>query len=88
MKLFKQIIELAADPNALVLVLIDEVESLTAARTASLAGTDPSDSIRVVNGAYYLHRIGSTVERARFPVHMKWKPGTDSPANSPAISTH
>lgn len=54
MKLFKQILELAADQCALVVVLIDEVESLSAARTASLAGTDPSDSIRVVNGTCHL----------------------------------
>ncbi|RVX18362.1 Pachytene checkpoint protein 2-like [Vitis vinifera] len=33
----------------LVFVLIDEVESLAAARKAALSGSEPSDSIRVVN---------------------------------------
>jgi len=33
----------------LVFILLDEVESLAAARKASLSGSEPSDSIRVVN---------------------------------------
>ncbi|RYQ83922.1 hypothetical protein Ahy_B10g102808 [Arachis hypogaea] len=33
----------------LVFVLIDEVESLAAARKAAISGSEPSDSIRVVN---------------------------------------
>jgi len=33
----------------LVVVLIDEVESLTAARQSAVSGTEPSDAIRVVN---------------------------------------
>ena len=45
--MFSKIQELIEDPDALVLVLIDEVESLTAARRAS--GSEPSDAIRVVN---------------------------------------
>lgn len=48
-KMFSKIQELIEDPDALVCVLIDEVESLTAARKASMAGTEPSDAIRVVN---------------------------------------
>uniref|UniRef100_A0A3P9MAJ2 Pachytene checkpoint protein 2 homolog n=1 Tax=Oryzias latipes TaxID=8090 RepID=A0A3P9MAJ2_ORYLA len=48
-KMFQKIQELIDDKEALVFVLIDEVESLTAARTASQAGTEPSDAIRVVN---------------------------------------
>ncbi|KAJ0829666.1 putative ATPase, AAA-type, core, P-loop containing nucleoside triphosphate hydrolase [Helianthus annuus] len=32
-----------------VFVLIDEVESLAAARKAAISGSEPSDSIRVVN---------------------------------------
>jgi len=32
-----------------VVVLIDEVESLTAARAGAMAGTEPSDGLRVVN---------------------------------------
>ncbi|XP_072780311.1 pachytene checkpoint protein 2 homolog isoform X2 [Taeniopygia guttata] len=48
-KMFQKIQELVDDPDALVFVLIDEVESLTAARSAFRAGTEPSDAIRVVN---------------------------------------
>jgi len=46
-KLFSYIYELTDDQDSLVCILIDEVESLAAARTAS--GSEPSDSIRVVN---------------------------------------
>jgi len=49
MKMFQRIEELITDPEALVFVLIDEVESLTAARTAAMSGSEPSDAIRVVN---------------------------------------
>ncbi|XP_050395738.1 pachytene checkpoint protein 2 homolog isoform X1 [Patella vulgata] len=49
MKMFQKIQEIIDDPDALVFVLIDEVESLTAARKSSMAGTEPSDAIRVVN---------------------------------------
>ncbi|KAM3872658.1 pachytene checkpoint protein 2 homolog [Diretmus argenteus] len=48
-KMFQKIQQLIEDKDALVFVLIDEVESLTAARNASQAGTEPSDAIRVVN---------------------------------------
>ncbi|KAM3679041.1 pachytene checkpoint protein 2 homolog isoform 2-T2 [Ammospiza maritima maritima] len=48
-KMFQKIQELVDDRDALVFVLIDEVESLTAARSAFKAGTEPSDAIRVVN---------------------------------------
>ena len=48
-KLFTRIRELVADQDSFVVILIDEVESLTAARSAAAAGTEPSDSIRVVN---------------------------------------
>ncbi|XP_073728734.1 pachytene checkpoint protein 2 homolog isoform X2 [Misgurnus anguillicaudatus] len=48
-KMFQKIQELIDDKDALVFVLIDEVESLTAARNAAQAGTEPSDAIRVVN---------------------------------------
>ncbi|KAH7903419.1 AAA-domain-containing protein, partial [Hygrophoropsis aurantiaca] len=37
------------DGEVFVCVLIDEVESLTAARAGALAGTEPSDGLRVVN---------------------------------------
>ena len=49
MKLFQHINELVDDEESLVCVLIDEVESLTAARTSALSGSEPSDAIRVVN---------------------------------------
>ncbi|RDD47280.1 Pachytene checkpoint protein 2-like protein [Trichoplax sp. H2] len=49
MKMFQKIQELVDDSDALVCLLIDEVESLTAARSAALNGTEPSDAIRVVN---------------------------------------
>ena len=48
-KLFDTIRDLLDDPDVFVCVLIDEVESLTAARKAALSGNEPSDSIRVVN---------------------------------------
>ncbi|XP_067948861.1 pachytene checkpoint protein 2 homolog isoform X2 [Watersipora subatra] len=46
-KMFQKIQELIDDPEALVCILMDEVESLTAARRAG--GNEPSDAIRVVN---------------------------------------
>lgn len=49
MKLFSRIREMADDEDSFVCVLIDEVESLTAARKSALNGSEPSDSIRVVN---------------------------------------
>lgn len=48
-KLFSYIQELAEEEDKLVCVLIDEVESLAAARSAAVSGSEPSDSIRVVN---------------------------------------
>lgn len=47
--MFSRITELVEDPESLVCVLIDEVESLTKARASTSAGTDPSDALRVVN---------------------------------------
>lgn len=49
MKLFERIRELAEDKDSLVCLLIDEVESLAAARQTSMAGSEPSDAIRSVN---------------------------------------
>ncbi|KAF9319676.1 Pachytene checkpoint protein 2 [Podila horticola] len=48
-KLFNEIWTMVEDPDVFVCLLIDEVESLAAARKAALSGTEPSDSIRVVN---------------------------------------
>lgn len=49
MNLFNEIRVLLQDSKALVIVLIDEIESLAHARKACMNGTEPSDSIRVVN---------------------------------------
>jgi len=49
MKMFQNIEEFISDPDALVFLLIDEVESLTAARKSASNGNEPSDAIRVVN---------------------------------------
>ncbi|KAK0171142.1 hypothetical protein PV328_008899 [Microctonus aethiopoides] len=49
MKLFSEIKRLLEDPQAFICILIDEVESLAHARKSSMNGTEPSDSIRVVN---------------------------------------
>ncbi|ESK97475.1 thyroid receptor-interacting protein 13 [Moniliophthora roreri MCA 2997] len=48
-RLFTSITELADEEEAFLVVLIDEVESLTAARAGAMAGTEPSDGLRVVN---------------------------------------
>ncbi len=48
-RLFQSIGELADGQGTFVVVVIDEVESLTAARTAAMSGSEPSDAIRVVN---------------------------------------
>ncbi|KAM0832966.1 hypothetical protein ACQ4PT_064560 [Festuca glaucescens] len=47
--LFQKIQEMVEEESNLVFVLIDEVESLAAARQAAISGSEPSDSIRVVN---------------------------------------
>lgn len=47
LKLFAQIREMLEDSECFVAVLVDEVESLTAARQSS--GSEPTDQIRVVN---------------------------------------
>ena len=49
--LFRKVREMVEDrsQSSLVFVLIDEVESLAAARKAALNGSEPSDAIRVVN---------------------------------------
>jgi len=49
MKMFQNIEEFVSVPDALVFLLIDEVESLTAARKSASNGNEPSDAIRVVN---------------------------------------
>jgi len=49
MKLFSKIKEIVEDEEVFVCVLIDEVESLSASRKSAMSGSEPSDSIRVVN---------------------------------------
>nr|CAH0098974.1 unnamed protein product [Daphnia galeata] len=49
MKMFARIQELVEDPDCLVIVLIDEVESLARARQSAGSSNEPSDSVRVVN---------------------------------------
>eukprot|EP00040_Diaphanoeca_grandis_P010758 m.55135 g.55135 ORF g.55135 m.55135 type:complete len:436 (-) comp22025_c0_seq2:213-1520(-) len=49
MKMFEGIKSAAASGKELVCVLIDEIESLTAARRSTFDGNEPSDAIRVVN---------------------------------------
>lgn len=50
LKLFDSIRELAeSDPDMFCAVVIDEVESLSASRSAAASGNEPSDAVRVVN---------------------------------------
>ncbi|XP_045112640.1 pachytene checkpoint protein 2 homolog [Portunus trituberculatus] len=64
-KMFGKIVELIEDPAALVVVLIDEVESLARARQSSMSGADPSDAVRVVNAVLtqldYINRFPNVV---------------------------
>jgi len=49
-KLFQRIREMVEDePDALFVILMDEVESLASSRVASGGGGDPSDAVRAVN---------------------------------------
>lgn len=49
LQLFEQVHRIADDKECLVCCVMDEVESLAAARTSAMKGNEPSDSIRVVN---------------------------------------
>ena len=49
MKLFDHIGDIADDEDCFVCVLIDEVESITSARSASARSNEPGDAVRVVN---------------------------------------
>ncbi|GAA5991775.1 hypothetical protein JCM10908_001136 [Rhodotorula pacifica] len=48
-RLFAQVTNLVEEEGSFVVVLIDEVESLTAARAGAMSGKEPSDALRVVN---------------------------------------
>jgi SpoVK/Ycf46/Vps4 family AAA+-type ATPase len=49
MKLFSHISEIAEDEQCMVVVLIDEVESITASRGSAARSNEPGDAVRVVN---------------------------------------
>ena len=49
MKQFQNIRDMALDQSCIIFVLIDEIESIAGKRSAVDTGTEPSDSIRVVN---------------------------------------
>jgi len=48
-KLFSQIQKIVDDDDTFVVILMDEVESLTASRKSVISGLEPSDALRVVN---------------------------------------
>ncbi|THG97661.1 hypothetical protein EW026_g4392 [Hermanssonia centrifuga] len=48
-RLFSTVTDMVEEEDTFVVVLIDEVESLTSARAGAMAGTEPSDALRVVN---------------------------------------
>jgi len=48
-RLFEHIQELVDDESCMVCLLIDEVESLTSARSSAASSSEPSDAVRVVN---------------------------------------
>lgn len=47
--MFQKVQDFANQKDTLVCILIDEVESLAAARKHMMNGNEPSDSVRVVN---------------------------------------
>ncbi|KAK2954758.1 putative Pachytene checkpoint protein 2 like protein [Blattamonas nauphoetae] len=49
LRMFQHIHEIIEDEQTFVVLLIDEVESLSASRTSAMSGNEPSDAIRVVN---------------------------------------
>ncbi|KAK7194770.1 ATPase-like protein [Novymonas esmeraldas] len=49
LQLFEQVHRIADDADCLVCCVMDEVESLAAARASAMKGNEPSDSIRAVN---------------------------------------
>lgn len=51
-RLFTKVLELVEDESQFVVVLIDEVESLTSARAGAMSGKEPSDAVRVSTQNY------------------------------------
>lgn len=60
MKLFSHISDIAEDEDCLVIVLIDEVESITSSRANAGLGNEPGDAVRVVNAV--LTSLGNRCE--------------------------
>jgi len=58
-KVFQGIWDVAQEDDAFVCILMDEVESLAAARQASMSGSDPQDAVRVrlINALGILHTL-------------------------------
>ncbi|CAK9785552.1 AAA-domain-containing protein [Cutaneotrichosporon oleaginosum] len=48
-KVFDKVQEYLGDPECLVVVMIDEVESIAVSRATAMMGSEPSDTVRVVN---------------------------------------
>ena len=48
-RFFEDVREICSDPLTFVIILIDEIESLSISRTSSLSSNEPSDMLRVVN---------------------------------------
>ena len=48
-RFFEEILEMCSDPLTFLIVLIDEIESLSLSRTSTLSSNEPSDMLRVVN---------------------------------------
>ncbi|CAF1370217.1 unnamed protein product [Adineta ricciae] len=48
-RFFHDITQICLDPMTFVIILIDEIESLSMSRTSSLSSNEPSDMLRVVN---------------------------------------
>lgn len=57
-RLFTKVLELVEDESQFVIVLIDEVESLTSARAGAMSGKEPSDAVRV-SGDYSTQGTGT-----------------------------
>ncbi|GAB6033775.1 Pachytene checkpoint protein 2 [Chamberlinius hualienensis] len=49
MQMFNSVREIISDDSCFIILLIDEVESLSRSRSSALSGTEPSDAIRAVN---------------------------------------
>lgn len=54
-KLFDRVHDYAQDTESFVTVMIDEVESLTAARAGAMNGSEPGDALRVSRPKARLH---------------------------------